>query len=78
MLPKTQKTKQGMSPWVWIVAAIAYFLWPADLVIDVIPYLGMADDVGFAFVCIKQFHAARCAEKARTAETTVEHGRNES
>lgn len=74
MLPTTQKPKQGMPPWVWIVAAVIYAAWPVDLVVDVLPIVGWADDVAVAFLCIKQWHAARRADKTPPTEKSSEHG----
>ncbi|TAK05223.1 DUF1232 domain-containing protein [Patescibacteria group bacterium] len=37
-------------PKVFAVLAIAYLIWPADLVPDIVPLLGWFDDIGLAGV----------------------------
>lgn len=76
MVPTTQKPKQGIPPWVWLIAALIYFLCPLDF--DFVPVLGWIDDVAVSILCIRQWDKAKKAEKSTSQAKDGERDRKES
>ncbi|HLS11218.1 MAG TPA: YkvA family protein [Flavobacteriaceae bacterium] len=46
------KKKTGVMPWVWLVLALGYTLFPLDLVPDTFPILGWLDDLSILSAAI--------------------------
>lgn len=62
MIPSTQKPKQGIPAWVWLVGATIYVICPLDF--DFLPLIGWVDDVAVSYMCIKQWNKAKRSESA--------------
>ncbi|MBU2567011.1 DUF1232 domain-containing protein [Patescibacteria group bacterium] len=47
--------KDGKTDWkpkVGVAVAIVYLIWPADLIVDLVPFFGWLDDIGITALAI--------------------------